>query len=377
MTSLPGDPAEKAEELREAFTGLNRKFEDEGAQRRAATIGLPYFDLRGFPIEQEALMLISEQQARELGAIPFDNEARRVKLGFVDLSDGVKQLITDLETQKYQVELYQVSAGALESALAQYHKILTSAREHEEALSVPAEAASLERLKSVPQTGERPMETTQLLGLIIGSAIVVSASDIHLEPEKETLKIRFRIDGVLQDVASLPVSYHHGLISRIKLLSKMKLNVTATPQDGRFSVRAVDRSIDLRVSVLPSAYGESVVIRLLGTQAISVDIEKLGLRDRDMELLKRELDKPNGMILTTGPTGSGKTTTLYAFLRYLNHGGVKIITLEDPVEYEIEGITQTPIDHSAGMDFATGLRSILRQDPDIVMVGEIRDLETG
>jgi len=164
-------------------------------------------------------------------------------------------------------------------------------------------------------------------------------------------------------------------MSRLKLLSGLKLNVTG-PQDGRFSVNLKEKNLDLRVSALPSAYGESIVMRILGIQDVGFELEELGLKGHALQAVYKELEKPNGMILTTGPTGSGKTTTLYAFLNYLNRSGVKIITLEDPEEYQVEGIIQTPMDKSSGMDFATGLRSILRQDPDIVMVGEIRDFET-
>ncbi|OGE77983.1 MAG: hypothetical protein A2751_02510 [Candidatus Doudnabacteria bacterium RIFCSPHIGHO2_01_FULL_46_14] len=268
-----------------------------------------------------------------------------------------------------------ISASALEFALTQYRRILSTAPHHEKEIEIRPTEESTATLRALDKAAVFP-DTTELLSLIIAAAISAGSSDIHLEPEKEVLKIRFRMDGVLQEITNLPMSVYQHLLSRIKLASNLKLNVTNVPQDGRFSVHRGTKNIDLRISIIPSAYGESIVMRVLGAEEISVDIENLGLSKRDMDLLLAELDKPNGMILTTGPTGSGKTTTLYAFLRYLNRGGVKIITLEDPVEYQIEGITQTPIDHGAGMDFAKGLRSILRQDPDIVMVGEIRDLET-
>ena len=178
------------------------------------------------------------------------------------------------------------------------------------------------------------------------------------------------------DMVDIPSNWHHLLVTRLKVLSSMKLNVTASTQDGRFSVRLPDKVLDIRVSALPSAYGESIVMRILGNEDLGVSIAKLGLIGRASKIVSEELQKPNGMILTTGPTGSGKTTTLYSFLQHLNKPGIKIITLEDPVEYRLEGVIQTPIDHASGMDFAKGLRSILRQDPDIIMVGEIRDLET-
>jgi type II secretory ATPase GspE/PulE/Tfp pilus assembly ATPase PilB-like protein len=220
------------------------------------------------------------------------------------------------------------------------------------------------------------MTATQMLEVLLGASIELRASDIHLEPEDHFLKTRFRIDGVLQDVAHIPKELQHTVTSRLKIISHLKLNVEDVPQDGRFTFDDNGKITDVRVSVLPSAYGEGVVMRLLGTQAKALDLKELGMNEQAFAIVQRELAKPNGAILTTGPTGSGKTTTLYAFLNYLNDAGVKIITLEDPVEYKLEGISQTPIASDKGMTFAAGLRAILRQDPDVIMVGEIRDQET-
>ena len=344
--------------------------------RQAKSLQLPYFDLRRFPIEENVMMTVPQEVAVASQAMPFFKEFKTVKIGFVDPTNKhLDMLVSDLGKKGLQVELYLISANAFTSAIKQYHRILTTTDHHTKEIEIRPTDQSPDTLRSVASSEHFP-ETTELVSLIIAAAVAAKSSDIHIEPEKEVLKIRFRMDGVLQEMAVLPMKIYHQLLSRIKLASNLKLNVTSVPQDGRFSVHQGARNIDLRISVLPSAYGESVVMRVLGTEGISVDIENLGLSKRDLDILIAELDKPNGMILTTGPTGSGKTTTLYAFLRYLNRGGVKIITLEDPVEYQIEGITQTPIDHGAGMDFAKGLRSILRQDPDIVMVGEIRDFET-
>ena len=190
------------------------------------------------------------------------------------------------------------------------------------------------------------------------------------------MKVRFRIDGILHDAAELDSKIWPQVVARVKLVSKLKINVEDRPQDGRFTIFMTDEKIDVRVSALPTAYGESVVMRLLMSSAVGLSFEDLGLRGKSFEALKIEISKPNGMILTTGPTGSGKTTTLYAVLNKLNDPGTKIITIEDPVEYKITGINQSQVDYSKNYTFANGLRSILRQDPDIVMVGEIRDLET-
>jgi len=218
--------------------------------------------------------------------------------------------------------------------------------------------------------------TSSKIELILSAALQNKASDIHFEPEKENYLLRLRIDGVLHTIAKLPVADRPPIESRIKLLSGLKLNVDNTAQDGRFSFRYNQKDIDVRVSMLPSNYGYSVVMRLLGTGNVELTLDSLGFLEDAKALVLEAISKPQGMILTTGPTGSGKTTTLYTFLNHLNNGETKIITLEDPIEYKLPGVSQTQIDSAAGYTFGSGLRSILRQDPDIVMVGEIRDPET-
>ncbi len=217
--------------------------------------------------------------------------------------------------------------------------------------------------------------TTKALEIILAGAINLDSSDIHLEPEEEKIKLRIRIDGVLRDVTFFSPEKYHSFLSRIKLLSGLKLNVTNRPQDGRFSILIGNTSIEIRVSSLPSEYGETVVLRILNPKSL-INLEGLGLREDLLKTVKKEIKKPNGMIIVTGPTGSGKTTTLYAILKKINRPEVKIITIEDPIEYKLEGISQTQVNPKKGYDFANGLRAIMRQDPDIILVGEIRDLET-
>ena len=220
---------------------------------------------------------------------------------------------------------------------------------------------------------------TEILEVILGGAISLNASDIHIEPREEEVKIRTRIDGVLQDVLLLKKEVYEELLSRIKLLSGLKLNITDRPQDGRFSIAFTGKlgaqTIEIRTSALPAEYGESIVLRILNPKSL-IDMEALGLREDLFGLFKKEIKKPNGMIIVTGPTGCGKTTTLYAFLRKIQSPEIKIITIEDPIEYHLEGISQTQVDPGKGYDFANGLRAIVRQDPDVILVGEIRDLET-
>jgi len=216
---------------------------------------------------------------------------------------------------------------------------------------------------------------TELFAIILGGAISLGASDIHIEPREETVRLRLRIDGILQDVILIGPKIYHSLLSRIKFVSGLKLNVSDRPQDGRFSIIQGERKIETRVSSLPSDFGESIVMRLLDPRNL-IEIEKLGLRKDLLALFKKQIKKPNGMILVTGPTGSGKTTTLYAFLKRIQNPEIKIITIEDPIEYKLKGITQTQVNHKKGYDFASGLRALMRQDPDVILVGEIRDLET-
>jgi len=217
--------------------------------------------------------------------------------------------------------------------------------------------------------------TTELLNIILAGAIGLDSSDIHIEPEEKQTKFRVRIDGILQDVLHFDLKIHKALISRIKLLSKLKLNVTDRPQDGRFSILLAATPIEIRASSLPAEYGESIVLRILNPKTL-INLEALGLREDLSKIFNKEIKKPNGMILITGPTGSGKTTTLYAVLKKLNKPEIKIITIEDPIEYHLKGISQTQVDPKKAYNFAKGLRSIMRQDPDVVLVGEIRDFET-
>ena len=218
-------------------------------------------------------------------------------------------------------------------------------------------------------------ETTKILDVILGGAIKLEASDIHIEPKEEEAKLRIRLDGILQDVLVFNRKIYESLLSRIKLLSGMKLNVFDRPQDGRFSVLMEKLPIEIRTSTLPAEWGESIVMRVLNPKSL-ISLEELGLREDILKIFKKEIKKPNGMIIVTGPTGSGKTTTLYAILKELNKPGIKIITIEDPIEYRLEGIIQTQVDPKAGYDFANGLKAIVRQDPDVILVGEIRDFET-
>jgi len=223
---------------------------------------------------------------------------------------------------------------------------------------------------------ENEISTTDLVAIIFSAATSLRASDVHLESGKNDALLRLRLDGLLYDVTRLPRGVYDDVLDRIKLIAGLKLNVVDIPQDGRFTIIRDGDEIEVRASTVPSEYGETAVLRLLDPKAVALDLEDLGLRADDLDIADKELKKPNGMVLVAGPTGSGKTTTLYAFLKKVHTSELKTITIEDPIEYHLSGIEQTQVDPKAGYDFASGLRSILRQDPDIILVGEIRDLET-
>lgn len=216
---------------------------------------------------------------------------------------------------------------------------------------------------------------SEILDIILIGTIILDSSDIHIEPEEGDIKLRLRIDGMLQDITVFDEKTYASILSRIKLLSGLKLNIEDKPQDGRFSIFLGNQSIETRVSSLPGQYGESLVLRILNPKSL-VGIELLGLRDELLKLFNEEISKPNGMIIVTGPTGSGKSTTLYSFLKKIQSPEIKVITIEDPIEYELKGIVQTQVNPEKGYDFPSGLKAIVRQDPDVILVGEIRDKET-
>jgi type II secretory ATPase GspE/PulE/Tfp pilus assembly ATPase PilB-like protein len=367
-------------DLARALGEENRAMQEKEAQSQAQSLGVPYLNLQSFPLDLNVLSYFTEQEAVDAESLPFYREVHDLRIATINPGNPLlKQKVKEL-SEKYKVSLYFVSHGSYRETLKFYKKVLLPQATSENALHVPEDLAKdgVSRLLKQLQDAESLTQAsaTQILELVCGAAMALGASDIHLEPEQHLLKVRLRVDGVLQDVGHFAPSMAPMVISRIKILAKLKLNITNVPQDGRFTFYFGLQAIDVRVSLLPSGYGESVVMRLLGVGAVNLRLQELGLRGRARDIIEHELTKPNGMIITTGPTGSGKTTTLYAFLNELNKPGVKIITLEDPIEYKLEGIQQTPIDYRVDFSFGKGLRAILRQDPDIIMVGEIRDKET-
>lgn len=373
--------AETTEKFSEKMNEIALQQKEDETQRLAATVGAPYINLKGFPISPDALVLIPEEQAKELRAVAFLFTGPELRIGAVDPKNkAVTELAYELgERHKANVAVYAISEASLGQAIALFAALPKITKVVKGVQITEAELEKFQvAMKDVASISEvlKKANVTDILAAVIAASVQLGSSDVHIEAEEKGIAVRFRIDGMLQEVALLDREQWKRIISRIKLIASLKLNVTDQAQDGRFTIFQKNKQIDVRTSTIPTSYGESVVMRLLNPDSISLAFEELGFRAPMLKKLEREIEKPNGMIITTGPTGSGKTTTLYAILKRLNTPDVKIITLEDPVEYKVEGLNQSQIDYSKDYTFAKGLRSILRQDPDIVMVGEIRDLDT-
>jgi len=369
------------EKFSQKLKDIELKQKEDQTQMKAYSLGLTYINLSRKAIPPGILELIPEVDAKQYKIVCFLERAGEKHIAFADPAiEGLDDYFAELE-KKHTIKVvrYLMSEASFEKALklyAQLPKII------EEVHGVQITQEDVEKYGTehvdIRKVNEqvKGASLSEVITIIVAISLKSRSSDIHIEAEEKEVKVRLRIDGVLHEVASLPHESWPKIISRVKLLSGLKINVADRPQDGRFTIVLDKDKVDVRVSTLPTSYGESVVMRLLRSSAASLDFDALGLSAYNYKRLKTEIDKPNGMIITTGPTGSGKTTTLYAILNYLNSPELKIITLEDPVEYKLAGISQSQIDSAKHYTFADGLRSILRQDPDIVMVGEIRDLET-
>ena len=385
---MPTKDKDFAKILQGKLVQARREAEERDAQRRAVKNDLEYIDLSTAPINVEAYDLIPEDSAKKAKAAPIEIKEQRLAIVVYDpeLSE-TKELINDLKAKDYQLKIFVVSLSNLEYAWS-FYKFSTKKTEEitgrvkidEKRLNkLKAGLTTLDGVKSALDVlGQAGGQTAQILEILLAGAMANRASDIHLEPTKQTVNLRLRIDGILHEVfGNFKPGVYLYLLSRVKLISGLKINIHDEAQDGRFTIKFPDKEVEVRVAIAPSEFGEVVVMRLLDPETISLDLPELGLREDDLEIIEKELKRPNGMILNTGPTGSGKTTTLYAFLKHKKSPEIKIITIEDPIEYHLEGIEQTQVDDEAGYTFANGLRSLMRQDPDVILVGEIRDKETG
>jgi len=368
------------EKFTERMETIRHKEKEAEVQRAAEAAGVPYVDLFGFAIGPETIAVIPRDRADSLRVVCFLNTGAEIRLGAMDPSlPGVEELRYQLAERTHaNAVVYMISERSFRTAQKLYDALPTIRKIEKGVTITDAELKRFEDVRTFEAVAEalRGASITDIVTILIAGSLNARSSDIHIEAEEKEIVVRFRIDGILTRVAAIPATEWVKMVNRVKLLSGLKLNITTTPQDGRFTIFLAKEKVDVRVSTIPTAYGESVVMRLLRSTAVGIKLESLGFRAPYDAILRQQIERPNGMIITTGPTGSGKTTTLYAILQKLNTPDVKIITLEDPVEYKLEGIAQSQIDHTKDYTFAKGLRSILRQDPDVIMVGEIRDLET-
>lgn len=386
VSSRDSQPKERKEQLIQEtiLKKLRHQSEENQAQKLANKLNLAYKDLTISSIDPEVVQCIPEKLARKGGLAAIHKSGKSLRVGVLNpLNPDTKQILNQLQDKEgYTWHIIVISQSSLDRVLDAY-KI--TARDNEITTSSERIVLSQEQLsdfeegiKDIENLKNRITEipTTEILNILIAGAIKTRSTDIHLEPTEQNIRLRYRIDGVLHEVTKLPLKVYSYIISRIKMVGKMKLNVVDMPQNGRFSITLADNSLDVRVSILPGSNGENIVMRILNQKIAPLSLDLLGFNPHGLAIIEKELSKPNGMILATGPTGSGKTTTLYAFLNKINEPGTKIITIEDPVEYHLEGISQTQVEAEKGYTFATALSAILRQDPDVIMVGEIRDPDT-
>ncbi|OIO46614.1 MAG: hypothetical protein AUJ28_02265 [Parcubacteria group bacterium CG1_02_37_51] len=372
---------ETADALNKKLSSINQDDRELETEITARAQGLGYINLRGLIISADAIALIPKEDALAKQVVCFFYNGSTCKFGTIN--PAAEEVITYCQkiatAHNVSYQLYQITPASLKEVIRAYDKV-PKIRETQTDIRVTED--DLERMKKEVSTLNdlknklTQVPTTEIITLIIASALKFDTSDIHIEAEENDVKLRLRIDGELTTIATIPKDLWQKIASRVKLLAGLKLNLTTKPQDGRFTIFLSKSKIDVRVSTIPTFSGESIAMRLLHSSSVGLQFEELGLRGKSFQNLEYNIKRPNGMIVATGPTGSGKTTTLYAILNKLNDEKTKIITLENPIEYKLEGINQSQIDNSKGYTFSDGLKSILRQDPDIVMVGEIRDLET-
>lgn len=363
-----------------------RLHEEEAlAEMLSHKYGVEYVDLTSKAIDTDALALVPEKDAREteIAAFRKANKQIMVAMRSPDRPDALRQ-VEAIERLGYQVKRFIVSEASLRHAWDRYHDISMATQTEAGVLTLSNETIQemLQKIHTIDDvkaeiavhTGSKDAHRiSRVLEVLMAGALSLGASDVHLEPEDAGVGMRYRLDGVLLSVLMFDAPTYALISARLKLLSGLKLNIKNMAQDGRFSIVVGGKEIEIRTSVLPGAYAETIVMRILDPSTIALPMEVLGFDKYLMDIFKKEIAKPNGMILNTGPTGSGKTTTLYAFLRGVMSSEIKIVTIEDPIEYHLPGVVQTQV--SKDYSFAQGLRSTLRQDPDVIMVGEIRDAE--
>lgn len=337
----------------------------------AQVSGVPYVNLQNSTIDESILAFLPEDIAERFMAVPLAEVQNRLAVAMIDANNvqAVDYLANRIQRP---LKVYMASEASVRHVLDQYKTDLSGV----DAAAAQSESEASQERSSNIKTIVQDSPISRALTTILEYAVKTRASDVHIEPLEGSLKIRCRVDGVLREIMQLPKSIEPALVSRIKILSNLKIDEHRTPQDGQFAIAVADKEVDLRIAISPVVWGEQVVIRLLDKSGNSFDLEQMGYAGRALRAIRKGVKKPNGMILTSGPTGSGKSTSLYALIKEIKDDSVNIVTLEDPVEYKMQGVNQIQVNAEVGLTFANGLRSILRQDPDIVMVGEIRDKET-
>lgn len=376
------------EKDREKLDDMREREEEDLAKILAPKYKLPYLDLSRMTIDIDALKIVPEENARLAKLAVFQKAGQKLQVAIQSPNlDASRYIIKELEEKGFKTSLFMVSENSLHRAWKRYSEVQDYIEISKGIIDVSSEklgefmeqAKTIEDLKKmfILATGsKKDRKISEVLEMILAGAVSSDASDVHIEPQEKQVRLRLRMDGVLHDILFFDPKVYNLLLSRIKLVSGLKLNIHDQAQDGRLSIHIKETEVEVRTSIIPGNYGESIVLRILNPKSISVAFEELGIEKCLLEALAKESKKPNGMIITTGPTGSGKTTTLYALLKKIYTPEIKIITLEDPIEYHLTGITQTQVEEERDYTFSSGLRSILRQDPDVIMVGEIRDLET-
>lgn len=337
----------------------------------AQVSGVPYVNLSNSFIDQNILSLLPAEVAERFMAVPLAEVQNRLAVAMIDANNvqAVDYLANRIQRP---LKVFMASEDSVRHVLGQYKADLSTVSDAAQVSQEEAAIESATEIKTIVQ--DSPI--SRALSTILEYAVKSHASDVHIEPLEKALKIRCRVDGVLREVMQLPKSIEPALVSRIKILSSLKIDEHRIPQDGQFAVNVAGKAVDLRIAISPVVWGEQVVIRLLDKTGNSFDLEDMGYAGRALRSIRKGIKRPNGMILTSGPTGSGKSTSLYALIKEIKDDSVNIVTLEDPVEYKMDGVNQIQVNTEVGLTFASGLRSILRQDPDVVMVGEIRDAET-
>jgi type IV pilus assembly protein PilB len=376
------------EKQKKQLEDLHKEEEEQLVQVLAESkYNLPYVDMSRLGVDSEALRVIDEKDAHKLNVGPFKLSGKNIYIGLLSPSeDLISKLKEEVARKNLVPTFYMISHSSLNKIWERYKEISLAESSKAGGIDISAEilrntAKNIQKMQDIGKyiqeaiSGSETHKISHILEIILAGGIAIGASDIHIESEQDRGRLRLRLDGVLQDVMFFSHEIYHLLNSRIKLLSGMKLT-SVVAQDGRFSIEEGKDEISIRASMIPGAYGESIVMRILDPKSIQVNLEEIGIEPFLFSVIEEEIKKPNGLILITGPTGSGKTTTLYAFLRRIYSPEIKIITIEDPIEYHLPGITQTQVNEEKGYTFLEGLRSALRQDPDVVMVGEIRDAET-